>query len=162
MRVAAIQTVSTPRVADNLARAAELLALARAAGAELAVLPEYFVLMGLRDTDKLAIAEDDGAGPMQDWLAAQARLHGLWIVGGTVPIKAASARIEREAGAADRDGLRGASRSNGRSHCEDEQRSRPPEPADAHAVAIRKEHPFVARMGWPAFRRAVVRARSRR
>ena len=73
MRVAALQTVSTPRLADNLARAAELLALARAAGAELAVLPEYFVLMGLADTDKLALAEADGdGGPMQTWLAAQA------------------------------------------------------------------------------------------
>ena len=87
MRVAALQTVSTPRVADNLARAAELLALASAAGAELAVLPEYFVLMGLHDTDKLRIAEDDGSGPMQDWLAEQASRHGLWIVGGTVPLK---------------------------------------------------------------------------
>ncbi|ARU03727.1 acyltransferase [Comamonas serinivorans] len=88
MRVAALQTVSTPRLTDNLARAAELLALARAAGAELAVLPEYFVLMGLADTDKLALAEADGdGGPMQTWLAAQAREHGLWIVGGTVPLR---------------------------------------------------------------------------
>ena len=87
MRVAAIQTVSTPSLAENLQRTAELLALARAAGAELAVLPEYFVLMGLTDEAKLQIAEDDGAGPMQDWLAEQARTHGLWLVGGSVPLR---------------------------------------------------------------------------
>jgi hypothetical protein len=37
--------------------------------------------------------------------------------------------------------MRGVSRSNGRSHCEDEQRSRSPESADAHVAVIREEHP---------------------
>ena len=87
MRVAAIQTISTPSLSENLQRTAELLALAAQAGAELAVLPEYFVLMGLNDAAKLQIAEDDGAGPMQDWLAQQARTHGLWLVGGSVPLR---------------------------------------------------------------------------
>ena len=57
MKVAAIQMVSSTRLADNLARAAELIGEAAAGGAELAVLPEYFCLMGQRDTDKLAIQE---------------------------------------------------------------------------------------------------------
>ena len=87
MRVAAIQTVSTPDLTENLRRTAELLALARAAGAELAVLPEYFVLMGLNDEAKLQIAEADGDGLMQHWLAEQARTHQLWLVGGSVPLR---------------------------------------------------------------------------
>jgi uncharacterized protein YhdP len=60
----------------------------RRAGAELAVLPEYFCLMGARDTDKLAVRETAGAGTVQDFLADAARELGLWIVGGTLPLEA--------------------------------------------------------------------------
>ena len=87
MKVAAVQMVSTPRVADNLARAAALIAQAAAAGAELVALPEYFCLMGLRDTDKLAQAERDGDGPIQALLAATAREQGVWLIGGTLPMQ---------------------------------------------------------------------------
>ncbi|MBN8488448.1 MAG: carbon-nitrogen hydrolase family protein [Burkholderiales bacterium] len=90
MKLAALQTVATPDVARNLANAERLLAEAAAQGVRLAALPEYFCLMGRRDEDKLAIAEDDGAGPIQDFLAAQARQLGLWIIGGTLPIRAAT------------------------------------------------------------------------
>jgi nitrilase len=86
MKVAAIQMVSGPHVADNLRDARALLAEAARAGAELAVLPEYFCVMGHRDTDKLALQEPLGSGPIQDWLAATARELGLWIVGGTLPL----------------------------------------------------------------------------
>ncbi|HNN35079.1 MAG TPA: nitrilase-related carbon-nitrogen hydrolase, partial [Ottowia sp.] len=81
MKVAAIQMVSGSRVEDNLHRAQALLAQAAQAGAELAVLPEYFCLMGQRDTDKLALAEPLGDGPIQRWLADSARALGLWLVG---------------------------------------------------------------------------------
>ena len=86
MKVAAIQMVSSTRVDDNLQTAQALLAQAAQAGAELAVLPEYFCVMGRRDTDKLALQERLGTGPIQDWLAATARDLGLWIVGGTLPL----------------------------------------------------------------------------
>jgi len=86
MKVAAIQMVSSTRVDDNLHTAQALLAQAAAAGAELAVLPEYFCVMGRRDTDKLALQERLGTGPIQDWLAATAHDLGLWIVGGTLPL----------------------------------------------------------------------------
>ena len=89
MKVAAIQMVSGPRVDDNLHAARALLAEAARAGAELAVLPEYFCIMGRRDTDKLALQEPLGAGPIQHWLAASARELGLWIVGGTLPLACA-------------------------------------------------------------------------
>lgn len=90
--VAAIQMVSGPEVADNLAQAEALLAEAAGQGARVAVLPENFAILGRRDTDKLAVAEADGEGPIQDFLAAQARRHGLWIVGGTVPVRGADPR----------------------------------------------------------------------
>jgi len=86
VKVAAIQMVSGPRLADNLRDAQALLAEAARAGAELAVLPEYFCLMGQRDTDKLALAEPLGEGPIQRWLADTARALGLWLVGGTLPL----------------------------------------------------------------------------
>ena len=86
MKVAAIQMVSGPRLEDNLTAARTLLAQAAAAGAELAVLPEYFSAMGLQDRDKLALAETFGAGPVQAFLAETARRLNLWIVGGTLPL----------------------------------------------------------------------------
>ena len=87
-RVAAVQMVSTPRLADNLRDAAELIVRAVAQGADLVVLPEYFPLMGMSDKDKLALSENDGAGPIQDFLAATAQEHGIWLVGGSLPLTA--------------------------------------------------------------------------
>lgn len=87
MKVAAIQMVSSVERQANLARARALLAEAAAGGAELAVLPEYFCVMGRRDTDKLALREQPGQGPVQDFLATAAREFGLWIVGGTLPLE---------------------------------------------------------------------------
>ncbi|RZL96408.1 MAG: carbon-nitrogen hydrolase family protein [Variovorax sp.] len=87
MKVAAIQMVSSVEREANLARAQALLAEAAAGGAELAVLPEYFCVMGRRDTDKLALREQPGQGPVQDFLASAAREFGLWIVGGTLPLE---------------------------------------------------------------------------
>ena len=86
MKIAALQMVSGMRLDENLVAARALLEEAAAAGAELAVLPEYFGLLGARDTDKLAIQEPFGAGPIQDFLARASRELGLWTVGGTLPI----------------------------------------------------------------------------
>jgi deaminated glutathione amidase len=90
-RLAAIQMVSGADVDANLAQAAALIAQATARGAQLAVLPENFALMGVGDAAKLAVAEAPGAGPIQDFLAQQARAHRLWLVGGTVPLRDARA-----------------------------------------------------------------------
>jgi nitrilase len=86
MKIAAIQMVSSPDVAHNLARARHWLEQAAAQGARLAALPEYFCLLGRRDDDKLAIAEALGTGPIQQMLADAARELGLWIIGGTLPL----------------------------------------------------------------------------
>jgi nitrilase len=95
MKIAALQMVSTPDVGRNLEAAAGLIARAAAAGAQLVALPEYFCLMGRRDDDKLGIAEAPGDGPIQRFLATQARQHGLWIVGGTLPLRASGAQRVR-------------------------------------------------------------------
>jgi predicted amidohydrolase len=85
-RIAAIQMVSGPEVAANLAAADRLIAAAAAAGARLAALPENFYLIGRDERDKIAVREADGDGPIQDFLSSTAKRHGLWIVGGTAPI----------------------------------------------------------------------------
>ena len=84
--MAAVQMVSGPKVAENLAVAAELLAQAAAGGARLAVLPENFAVMGQRETDPLAVREREDEGPLQTFLSAQAACHRLWLVGGTIPL----------------------------------------------------------------------------
>lgn len=86
MKVASVQMVSATGLQANLDRAGVLLAQAAAGGAELAVLPEYFCLLGHRDTDKLAIREPLGEGPIQRFLADAAQSLKMWIVGGTVPL----------------------------------------------------------------------------
>ncbi len=84
--VAAIQMISSPSVEDNLATARRLVAQAAAAGAQLVVLPEYWAIMGKQETDKLAHAEQPGSGPIQDGMAQMARRHGIWLIGGTLPL----------------------------------------------------------------------------
>ena len=86
-RVGLIQMVSTPAVAENLESAAKLIAQAAAQGAKLVALPEYFCILGLRDTDKVAAKEKDGVGPIQEFLGASAKRHGIWLVGGSVPLE---------------------------------------------------------------------------
>ncbi|MDH4021581.1 MAG: carbon-nitrogen hydrolase family protein [Gammaproteobacteria bacterium] len=87
LRISAIQMNSGDDVVTNLTRARRALRSAAADGARIAVLPENFALMGKKEADRLAIIEDDGAGPLQDFLAAEAARSDLWIVGGTIPLR---------------------------------------------------------------------------
>ena len=86
-KVAAIQMTSNHVVADNLAAAGELLREAKEAGADIACLPENFAFIGLRDADKLQVAEADGAGAAQSFLSDTARELKMWILGGTIVIR---------------------------------------------------------------------------
>jgi len=90
VRIAALQMASGPRVEANLKEASRLIDIAAAQGARLAALPEYFGIMGMKDTDKVAVREKFGDGPIQEFLSATARRHGMWIVGGSVPLEASS------------------------------------------------------------------------
>ena len=86
-RVAAVQMASGPHVPANLQEAGRLIELAAATGARIVALPEYFAIMGMQDTDKVAAREKDGDGPIQAFLAGEARRHRVWIVGGSVPLE---------------------------------------------------------------------------
>lgn len=91
MKIAALQMVSATDPARNLDVAATLIDEAARAGATLVALPEYFCHLGRRDTDKLAIAEADGDGPIQQLLSDCARRAGVWVVGGTLPMRTTNA-----------------------------------------------------------------------
>src|SRR5471030_269570 len=84
--VAAVQMISSPSVADNIANARRLIGHAADTGAELVLLPEYWAIMGQSDTDKVAQAEPLGSGPIQDFMSGIAREYGIWLIGGTLPL----------------------------------------------------------------------------
>ena len=86
MRAAAIQMNSGPEVAANLELAGRLLAEAAEDGCTLAVLPENFALMPERGKDKAKIAEEEGDGPIQEFLSRTAAQHGVWIIAGSMPL----------------------------------------------------------------------------
>src|SRR5258708_17240315 len=90
-RVAAIQMASGPHVPANLQEAGRLIELAAATGARIIALPEYFAIMGMKDTDKVLARERDGHGPIQAFLSEQAKRHRVWLVGGSVPLEASTA-----------------------------------------------------------------------
>jgi deaminated glutathione amidase len=87
-RIAAIQMASGPNVRGNLQEAGRLIELAAATGARIVALPEYFAIMGMKDTDKVAACEKPGDGPIQGFLSDAAKKHGIWLVGGSVPLEA--------------------------------------------------------------------------
>ena len=87
IQVAAAQMVSTPNPADNCETAARLVREAAAAGAQLVLLPEYWAVLGGNEQDKVEIAESAGDGPLQNFLANLARECGIWLLGGTLPLK---------------------------------------------------------------------------
>lgn len=87
-RVAAVQMNSKDNVAENLKAVEQKVETAVNQGARLVALPENFAFMGQKDTDKWAISEVAGQGPIQDFLSQLARKHKIWLVGGTLPLRA--------------------------------------------------------------------------
>lgn len=87
-KVAAIQMASGPNVAGNLNEAGRLIEKAAQQGAKLVVLPEFFAIMGMKETDKLAVKELPGSGQIQSFLSEMARKHKIWLVGGSIPLVA--------------------------------------------------------------------------
>lgn len=88
LKVASIQMVSSADLKENLATASRLIKAAADNGAKLIALPEYFCLMGLKDTDKVNARENLGSGPIQEQLAALAKEHEIFLVAGTIPLVA--------------------------------------------------------------------------
>lgn len=97
IRVAGIQMASGPHVASNLSEAERLIEIAVEQGAKLVVLPEYFALMGLKETDKIAAREQENSGPIQRFLYKTAKKHGIWIIGGSVPLECDNPKKVRNA-----------------------------------------------------------------
>lgn len=87
-KVAALQMASGPSVAGNLSEARRLIENAVAQGARLVVLPEFFSIMGMKDSDMVAAREQQGSGVMQNFLSEMARKHSIWVVGGSIPLVA--------------------------------------------------------------------------
>ncbi|MCX7109764.1 MAG: carbon-nitrogen hydrolase family protein [Proteobacteria bacterium] len=91
--VAAIQFAAGIDVKANLGMVSERVAKAADRGAGLIVLPENLALMGLKETDKLQLAEMEGNGPIQDFLADLAVTWGVWIVGGSIPLRSSPGKV---------------------------------------------------------------------
>ena len=91
--IAAIQMRVGSEVPVNLKEAARLIDIAVTKGAKLVVLPEYFCIMGMKDADKVMLREEEGSGPIQDFLSKTAKSHGIWLVGGSVPL--VSSRLDK-------------------------------------------------------------------
>jgi nitrilase len=87
-RIAAVQMVSGPDIAQNLREAERLVGEAASRGAKLVALPEYFPLISGNETDKVRAREQDGVGPLQDFLRETALRHKVWLVGGSIPLEA--------------------------------------------------------------------------
>ena len=86
-KIAALQMASGPQLQANLMEAGRLIKEAAAQGAGMVILPETFVLMGKQEQERLAIAENAGDGPIQQFLQQQAQKYKVWIVAGTIPIR---------------------------------------------------------------------------
>ncbi|MGH8806572.1 MAG: carbon-nitrogen hydrolase family protein [Noviherbaspirillum sp.] len=91
VKIAAVQMVSTPVVEENLAAVRHLIADAARQGAQLVLLPEYWPVMGMKESDKVAHAERLDVGPIQKFMSDIAREHRLWLIGGTLPMVAPEA-----------------------------------------------------------------------
>ena len=90
-RIAAVQMASGPSVEGNLNEARRLIEIAVERGAKLVALPEYFAIMGMREHDKVTIREEQGKGPIQEFLSATAKQYKTWLVGGSVPLASSAA-----------------------------------------------------------------------
>jgi nitrilase len=89
-RIAAVQMVSGPDIAQNLREADRLVAAAAAGGAQLVALPEYFPLISGDETEKVRVREREDEGPLQDFLRETALRHKVWLVGGSIPLEASA------------------------------------------------------------------------
>ena len=86
VKVAAVQMASSPHVSSNLVEAKRLIDIAVEQGAKIVVLPEYFCIMGTKDSDKVNVREKVGDGPIQRLLSKMAKEHKIWLIGGSVPL----------------------------------------------------------------------------
>jgi predicted amidohydrolase len=104
-RVAIAQMISSDNVMENLHQVEKLCLLAKNSEASLLILPENFAFMGKQETQKLALAEKMGDGPIQQRISNLASRHKLWVIAGTIPINTDSARVSSSSMVFNDDGL---------------------------------------------------------
>ena len=85
--IAAVQMAAGPQVQANLMEAGRLIKEAADRGAKMVVLPETFAIMGVTEAERVKVAEVFGNGPIQAFLSQQAKKYGVWLVGGTLPLR---------------------------------------------------------------------------
>ncbi len=84
IRAAVVQVVAGREVRENLAKATQLVEAAARRGARLVVLPENFAFMG-PESERVAVAEKLGEGPVSRWGFSLARRLGLELLLGGIP-----------------------------------------------------------------------------
>lgn len=95
--IACVQMVSSTQVEENLAAAARGIAQAAQMGAQVIALPEYFCIMGRKDSDKVAVAETyradqpDASTPIQLAVQNLAKQYQVYLIAGTIPLKSPDA-----------------------------------------------------------------------
>lgn len=104
-KLAVAQMVSSASVSDNLKQVEQFFINAKEKRAELLMLPENFAFMGMSETDKLQIAENYGAGEIQERISHLAKSYGLWVIAGTLPLKGANNRVRASSLVFDNKGL---------------------------------------------------------
>lgn len=87
VKAAVVQMVSGRESALNLEAAERLIGLAAAQGAQLVVLPENFAVFNPVDLPSLAEIAGDTDAPFQSFLSRVAKQHGIWLVGGSIPVR---------------------------------------------------------------------------
>lgn len=96
-KIAGIQMASGPNVSANLSEAERLIEIAAEQGAKLVALPEYFAIMGIKDTDKVKVREKEGSGPIQTFLSKIAKRNDIWIIAGSLPLECKDPKKVRNA-----------------------------------------------------------------
>jgi deaminated glutathione amidase len=87
MRLAVIQMASGSILQGNMLEAEKLIKNAVNDGAEIIVLPENFGMITAHEAEILQFGETFGDGPLQEFLSQQSAKHGIYLIGGTVPLK---------------------------------------------------------------------------
>ena len=95
IRAAAVQMISSTDPDNNINTMKRLVRQAAEQGADWVLLPEYWPLMGCKDTDKLAFAEplvgsnfsETRSARFQTTLSETAAEYGVVLFGGTIPLQ---------------------------------------------------------------------------
>ncbi|KTD39283.1 nitrilase [Legionella nautarum] len=104
-KVAVVQMISSASVKSNLKKVEDFFIDAKGKQADLLVLPENFAFMGMKENDKLAIAENYGEGEIQDRVRQLAKRYDLWAIAGTLSIKAPNKKVKSSCLVFDNNGL---------------------------------------------------------